>query len=63
VRNDIVEQLHKDFPHIKQKGLRTVVILNGIEPGEVEILPIQPVNLHEGLSIDANVFVFGLLAV
>jgi len=59
VSNDILTHIFEQFPGLIQKGLRSLVIPNGIDLGEFKRSPGALVNLREELSIDESTFLFG----
>lgn len=59
VSNDILEHIYDEFPNLKHSGPKKLVILNGIEPADFELVPAEPINLRSQLNISDDVFLFG----
>lgn len=59
VSNDILTHIFDQFPELKQKGPRSIVIPNGIDPGEFKRSPDTLSDLRAKLGIDDATFLFG----
>lgn len=59
VSNDILEHLYDEFPNLKLNGPQKLVILNGIEPKDFDVVPVEPITLRSQLKINDDVFLFG----
>lgn len=59
VSNDILEHVCNEFPSLKNNGPEKIVILNGIEPADFDLVPVKLINIRKQFNITNNVFVFG----
>lgn len=59
VSNDMLNHIFDQFPELKQKGLRSIVIPNGIDPGEFKRSSDTLLGLRAKLGIDDATFLFG----
>ncbi|MDX9715164.1 MAG: glycosyltransferase family 4 protein [Dissulfurispiraceae bacterium] len=59
VSNDILEHIYEQFPKLRKKGPKPLVILNGIDLNDLDSMPEERIDLRKYFGIDDNTFIFG----